>query len=82
MKSTNYFDTFIVVSGDCLTTVGTKPVKETSVAGLQYWLLRDRPYFLTSDDLLFEVHVLRNAIAEADRKHSGIQTEQTFSSCA
>ena len=68
MKSTNYFDTFITVSGDCPTATGKEPAMEGSVAGLQFRLLRDRPYSFTSDDLLFEVYARRNAIAEPDRE--------------
>ena len=68
MKSTNYFDTFITVSGDCPMAAGKGPAKEGSVAGLQYRLLRERPYSLTSDDLLFEIYALRNGVAEPDRE--------------
>lgn len=68
MKSTNYFDTFIAVSSDCPTSAAREPSNPDSVAALQLRLLRERPYSLTSDDLLFEVYVLRHAIAEADRE--------------
>jgi hypothetical protein len=34
---------------------------------LQYALLEEKPYQFTSDDLLFEVHVRRNNVAETDR---------------
>jgi hypothetical protein len=68
MKSTNYFDTFITVSADCPPATGTEPASATSVAGLQYRLLRDGPYILSSDDLLFEVYAYRNGIVERDRE--------------
>jgi hypothetical protein len=67
MKSANYFDTFITVSGDCPARMGKAPQKIDSIAGLQYKILMDRPYLFTSDDLLFEVFVQRNAISDTDR---------------
>ncbi|TFI57404.1 hypothetical protein E2493_15095 [Sphingomonas parva] len=57
--TTNYLDTFIAVSPDCPSTSGVLP-REGTVAALQLDLLRARPYALTSDDLLFEVHVRRS----------------------
>jgi hypothetical protein len=70
MKSTNYFDTFITVSGDCPARMGKAPAKIDSIAGLQYRLLRDQPYLFTSDDLLFEVYAKRNCVLEPDREHA------------
>lgn len=67
MGTTNYFDTFITVSGDCPAEGGLTPTKAGGVAQLQHQLLSDAPYSLTSDDLLFEVHARRRGIAEADR---------------
>jgi hypothetical protein len=67
MKSTNYFNAFITVSSDCPTTVGREPANVDSVAGLQFRLLQERPYSLTSDELLFEVYALRNGVTELDR---------------
>lgn len=68
MKSTNYFNAFITVSSDCPTTVGREPANADSVAGLQFRLLRERPYSFSSDDLLFEVYALRSGITEPDRE--------------
>lgn len=67
MHSTNYTGTFITASPDCPVAAGTVPPKPDSVAGLQYALLHDNPYKMTSDDLLFEVHARRKGIAEPDR---------------
>lgn len=67
MRTTNYFNTFISVSSDCSAERGTAPTKP-GVAQLQHQLLSDRPYGLSSDDLLFEVHARRNGIADADRE--------------
>ena len=67
MSSTNYTDTFIAVSPDCPATTGDASPKPGSIAALQLELLQARPYGLTSDDLLFEVHARRYAIADADK---------------
>lgn len=68
--STNYFNTLIAVADDCpVTAAEIPPVRSGSptVAQLQYDMLVDRPYKLTSDDLLFEVHAQRLGIAVEDR---------------
>lgn len=65
--STNYTDTFITASADGKATAGIVPTKPGTIAAEQYRLLSERPYQLTSDDLLFEVHAIRSGIAEADR---------------
>lgn len=38
-----------------------------TVASLQYALLSARPYELTSDELLFEIHAVRSGTPEQDR---------------
>ncbi len=69
MGSTNYSGTFIQVADDCpIETAEQPPVgnKAPTVAALQYALISEHPYELTSDDVLFEVHATRQAIpAEA-----------------
>jgi len=64
MHSTNFADTLVTVSADCPVSTGTVPQKPETIAGLQYRLLSERPYALTSDDLLFEVHALRHPGAD------------------
>ena len=59
MHTTNYRDTLITASSDTPVTVGTIPEKPGTVAGAQHALLADRPYALTSDDLLHATHVAR-----------------------
>ena len=59
MKTTNYRDTLITASSDTPVTVGTIPEKPQTVAGVQHALLADRPYAMTSDDLLHAAHVAR-----------------------
>ena len=63
MTSTDYRDTLITPAPDCPARRAEVPPDPGSVAGLQHGLLTARPYGLTSDDLLFEVHALRNGIA-------------------
>lgn len=70
MGSTNYFGTFIRVAEDCPVDRAEIPhlgAEKPTVAALQYELLAQRPHVYTSDDALFEVHALRQGIAEADR---------------
>lgn len=65
MGSTNQTDTFIAVAPDCPANEAEVPAKPESVAGLQYAMLHDQPYRLTSDELLFGVYACRNGIAHA-----------------
>lgn len=67
--TTNYCDTFITVAPDCPIAVAEEPPSgvRPTVASLQYELLRDRPYELTSDDLLFEVHMIRSGQDASER---------------
>ncbi|WCL53718.1 DUF6157 family protein [Gimibacter soli] len=65
--STNYYQSFITCSADCPAREGEIPAKPGTIAALQYDLLANGPYTITSDDLLFEVHAIRNGIAASDR---------------
>lgn len=67
--TTNYRSTFIAVAPDCPAAVAEEPPSgaQPTVASLQYELLRDRPYELTSDDLLFEVHMVRSGLDASAR---------------
>lgn len=67
MHTTNYAETFITVSPDTAARAGTAPSKDGSIAQMQYALLSDQPYGMTSDDVLFEVFARRNGIDEANR---------------
>ena len=53
--STNYHSTLITVADDCPVGEATPPDRAGSVACLQYEMLRDAPYNLTSDELLLAV---------------------------
>jgi hypothetical protein len=71
--STNYTNAFIVISPDSEAASGIVPGKPETIAGMQYALLRDRPYELTSDDMLFEVHRLRSGIPAAESTEARAQ---------
>ncbi len=60
--TTNYTDTLILVAEDCKVAQGTVPTKAGTIAALQYELLRDAPYALTSDALLIAVEARRKDI--------------------
>lgn len=70
MHTTNHFGTLITVSSDCPAAQSVVPDKPGSIAGLQYALLSERPYSLSSDDLLFEVHARRNGVSESEREEA------------
>lgn len=69
MMTTNYTNTMIEVAEDCPVAEGEAPPvgAKRTIAALQFELIADHPYRYTSDDVLFEVHVIRNAIADDDR---------------
>lgn len=59
MHTTNYRDTLITASADTPVTAATIPERQGTVAGAQHALLADRPYAMTSDDLLHAAHLAR-----------------------
>lgn len=61
MHSTNYSDTLICPAEDCQ-AVAKVPDKPDSVAALQYQLLVESPYAMTSDDVLSAVAAKRKGI--------------------
>jgi hypothetical protein len=64
--TTNYHRAFITASPDSALAAANRAPRPGSVAAAQLDLLLASPHALTSDELLFEVHVARNAIAPAD----------------
>lgn len=54
--STNYYNTFISVAEDCRATAGEAPPEKDprTLARAQYELLKEQPYALTSDDVLYQ----------------------------
>lgn len=59
MHTTNSPATFITIAPDSVATTGIVPSKPDSIAGRHYAFLHDKPYEMTSDDLLFAVHADR-----------------------
>lgn len=72
MHSTNYFDTLICPAEDC-SSVAKVPERPGSVAALQYELLAESPYSMTSDDVLSAVAAQRKDIDPEDL--SGFRAE-------
>ena len=73
MATTNYASTFIQGADDCPVTEAEVPrakAGKATVASLQYDLLAAKPYELTSDDLLFEVHATRRGVTDSDREQA------------
>lgn len=73
--TTNYADTFIRVAPDTRATAPQIPPAgktAATVAQLQYELLVDAAYTMTSDELLFAVHAIRTAIPEADQAQARV----------
>src|SRR5690554_174457 len=67
--TTNYKDTLIAVADDCPAVAGeVPPVKgdKKSIANIQFELIANQPYRLTSDDVLFGVYAARNDLAESE----------------
>ena len=69
MHTTNYVDTLITVSPDTKAVAATPPpTGKGSVAELQFAMLHDHDYELTSDDVVFGVFADRKGITAADRR--------------
>ncbi|MGC5617681.1 DUF6157 family protein [Georgenia sp. Z1491] len=70
MGSTNYAGTFIQVADDCPVDTAERPPsggRAPTVAALQYELISEHPYELTSDDVVFEVHGIRQSVPAESR---------------
>src|SRR5687767_9562108 len=69
MHTTNYINTFIEIAEDCPTTTAQIPpdkAGEKTIAGLQFEIVKKNPYKYTSDDVLFQVHALRNEVTKGE----------------
>ena len=67
MATTNYYNTFIEVAGDCPVEVAELPttqVGQMTIASLEYELISKNPYKYTSDEILFMVHAKRRNIKQ------------------
>ncbi len=68
MHTTNYFNTFIEIAEDSPVNRGVVPTKRNgaqTIASLQYDMIARNPYEFTSDDVLFEVHLVRKEDVKA-----------------
>lgn len=72
MHTTNYFDTFISIAEDSAAVEGVEPPsrESPSIAEMTYRMIADRPYELTSDDVIFSVWADRRGIAQVDRANA------------
>ena len=71
MTMTLITNTFVLVAADCPVTAAEVPVGRGStptVPVLQHELLIARPYSLTLEDLMFEIHVRRAGLSAAEAK--------------
>ncbi|MCW8311910.1 MULTISPECIES: DUF6157 family protein [Sphingobacterium] len=64
VHSTNYYNTFIEVAGDSKVSKGTIPpiTEKKTIARLQYEIITESPYTLSSDDVLFQLYAERNGL--------------------
>lgn len=66
----NYEKTLSAVADDCPVTASLEPPlnpEKPSIAAAQFALISEHPYHHTSEDVIFQVHVDRQGIPEADR---------------
>jgi hypothetical protein len=66
----NYFDTLIAIADDSPVSEPVVPPRndaKPTIAAEQYRLLADRPYELTSEDVIFEVYADKQAIPHDER---------------
>ncbi|MBD0291801.1 MAG: hypothetical protein ICV74_11140 [Thermoleophilia bacterium] len=75
VSTTNYYDTFIEVAGDCPAEVSEIPPESRGgkAASIQYELIARHPYRYTSDEVVFHVFAVKNdlpgsALEEERRK--------------
>ncbi|WP_417363637.1 DUF6157 family protein [Galbibacter sp.] len=71
MHTTNYINTLILVAEDTNVDCGTIPTGRAgnpTIAELQYKLLANNPYTLTSDDVLFQVYAKRKDLVVSEYK--------------
>jgi hypothetical protein len=68
--TTNYINTFIEIAEDSLATGGEIPPQKgdaKTIANIQFDLLKDKPYQLTSDDVVFGAYAEKNNIATSEK---------------
>ncbi|MEO0561638.1 MAG: DUF6157 family protein [Chloroflexota bacterium] len=71
-----YTDTFIQIAPDSDTTSGIVPESNrprTPIHIIEYRLLSQQPYHFDQDDLIYEVHLIRQGISDEERAERGDQ---------
>ena len=66
----NYFETLIAVADDCPVNESAVPPRneaKPTIAAEHYRLISERPYELTSEDLIFQIHADKQGIPESER---------------
>jgi len=78
MHTTNYFNSFITVADDCPVSVAEVPPQKTekTVANIEYEMIKNHPYQYTSDEVLFQVFVVKNNVSDTEWN---IKKERFFS---
>ena len=69
MHTTNYTHTFITAAPDCPVLQAQEPALKAgrhTIASLQFALIKQRPYELSSDDVLFQVYAIRNELTDSE----------------
>lgn len=80
--TTNYFNTLITIADDSPTGHSAVPdLSRESVAAQQFRWISERPYELTSDDVIFARVAEKAAIAEADRQAAQADYFRTGRAC-
>ena len=77
----NYSDTLILVATDCKAGTAIVPPSRAgakTVAELQYEMMSSAPYRHTQEDILFEVHLRRADLSDADRKRRRDELREAF----
>jgi hypothetical protein len=68
IHTTNYFNTFIEVAGDCPVKQAEIPrqkEEEKTPVTIVFEMIKNNPYKYTSDEVLFYLHAVKNRISEA-----------------
>jgi hypothetical protein len=66
----NYTDTLIAVADDCPVAKSAVPPRneaKPTIAAEHYRLISERPYELTSEDVIFQIHADKHGIPEGER---------------
>lgn len=80
--TTNYFNTLILVAEDTPTDHAVVPdLSKSTVASQQFEMLLDRPYAMTSDDLIFARVAMKDGIEDAEITDAQAVYFQTGRAC-